>query len=154
MIYQIMTFKKNVERENKLLSHWRLGATVKKASLLSGVPEGSISHYYRRFNRDKKKYLKIVNGKFQEPPRTSPNKALASNLNFTQVLSDLIPMIQEKEYGKARDYLQFVLLLEEFTKKHQYILDNIDPKVKTELINKMKSEIINFYFQKNLMNPK
>jgi hypothetical protein len=149
-----MTFKKNVERENKLLAHWRIGATVKKASLLSGVPEGSVSYYYRRFNRDKEKYLRIVQGKFQEPPRTNPNKALASNLNFTQVLSDLFPMIQEKEYGKARDYLQFVLLLEEFTKKHQYILDNIDSKIKPELINKMNSEIINFYFQKNLMNPK
>jgi hypothetical protein len=50
-----MTFTRNKEREKILLNCWETGKTVKVASALSGIPEGSVSHYYRRFNRDKER---------------------------------------------------------------------------------------------------
>lgn len=145
-----MTFRRNIEREDTLLSHWRLGRTVKTASLLSGIPEGSVGYYYRRFNNNKKEYLKIVNGKFQDPPRTRPSVAREANLYFTKVMSDLNPMLKDKKFSEARDYLQFILLFGEFMKKHQRILDNIDPKKKEELLQLMGKDIINFYLLKNI----
>jgi len=80
-----MPFRRNIGRERTLLRHWRRGDTVKVASLLTGIPEGSISHYYARFNRNPEKYQKIANNPHNDPPYSHPSDvaiALLAGMKF------------------------------------------------------------------------
>jgi hypothetical protein len=129
-----MPFRKNLEREITLLGHWRWGHTVKKASFLTGVPEGSISHYYARFNKDKDKYLRIAETKCQEPPRTSPEEAALGALGFANVSKNVMKLVTKGEFAKARDYLEVILLVQDLWKRMSPTFLNYDPSKWDEVL--------------------
>ena len=122
-----MPFRKNVERENALLKHWHQGDTVKIASTLTGVPEGTVSHYYARFNRKRDVYRKVSEKGNQEPPRTSPFNAATASVFLTSVQSNVNELVGKGDYAKARDYLQTILLLQDLVKRMLPIAQNLDP---------------------------
>lgn len=132
-----MTFKKNVERERALLEHWRMGYKVKVASLLSGIPEGSVSHYYARFNRNKDKYHRVSEGGVQEPPKSTPFEIALTGLFITQVFNKLRGLIYAENYKKVCEYLQSILLICDFVKRFQPILQNADPSQEDEVLKNM-----------------
>ena len=122
-----MPFRKNVERENALLKHWHQGDTVKIASTLTGVPEGTVSHYYARFNRKRDVYRKVSEKGNQEPPRTRPFDAAFAAVAFTKVQSNVYRLVEAGDYARARDYLQTILLLQDLAKRVLPIAHNLDP---------------------------
>ncbi len=132
-----MPFRKNVQRKDILLSHWRQGHTVKTASLLTRIPEGSISHYYARFNRNKDKYLKLTEHGYQEPPRSTPFEVAITSLAKTNILKNVTQCVKNGDYAQARDILQMCLLLMDFEKRLTPIIQNIDPEKMGEVLKNM-----------------
>jgi len=126
-------FRKNVQRESMLFGYWGSGHTVKETAILSDVPEGTISHYFSRFNRDKGK-MKQRDGAFQEPPRSSPSDVAMASLIYVNVLRHVGELVREGKYSDARDYLQLMLLLMDFNKKILPQIQNYDPKEYLEII--------------------
>ena len=92
-----MPFRKNVQRENVLLSHWQRGDTVETTSLLTGVPKGSISHYYARFNKNKEIYRKVVDNEYQDPPRSSPFEVAAAALSLPNIVKNVTWLVKKGE---------------------------------------------------------
>ena len=117
-----------------LLKHWRFGDTVKAASTLTSIPEGTVSHYYARFNRKKDLYRKVSKNDYQEPPRTSPFDVASASLFLTEVTTKVYKLFKAGDYAKARDYLQAILLLQDLTKRLDPILQRADPKRQKEAI--------------------
>ena len=132
-----MPFRKNFERENCLLSLWQQGETVKKASLLTNIPEGTISKYYARFNRDKDKYHKIAENGYQKPPKTSPFNAALLGVAYTNILKNVRQFVETGDYAKARDYLQVILLLQDVGNRLFPIMQNFDPEKFNEVIQSL-----------------
>ena len=132
-----MPFRKNVQREDILLSHWRQGHTVKNASLLTSIPEGSISHYYARFNRNKDKYLKLTEHGYQEPPRSNPFEVAITALARTNILKNVTQCVKNGDFAQARDILQVCLLLMDLEKRLTPIIQNVDPEKMGEIIENM-----------------
>jgi hypothetical protein len=129
-----MPFKRNIKRENILLSHWRQGDTVKVTSSLTNIPEGTISHYYARFNKNKDKYLKKTGAEFQELPRPSPFGIAAAGLTYNEVRRNTIQLIKSGDYAKARDYLQVMLLFIDFNKRFIPTLQNFNDENSDEVL--------------------
>lgn len=129
-----MPYSRNITREKTLLRYWMIGKTVKEASFLSGVPEGSISHYYARFNRDKEKYRKIFQGKYQERQYSNPESVAIAALSHTKIIQEVGLMVQKGEYGKARDFLEICLLLPKVLKQSEIIMRNYDPNQFKEVL--------------------
>jgi hypothetical protein len=123
-----MPFRKNVERESALLKHWLQGDTVKVASTLTSVPEGTVSHYYARFNKKRDVYRKVSENGYQEPPRTSPFDAALAAVSYNNVYSRVKELVEAGNYASARDYLQTILLLQDLAKRVLPMAGNIDPK--------------------------
>ena len=121
-----MTFIRNLEREKKLLERWRYGNTIKKAALLTNIPEGTISHYFKRYNKNPEKYKKIIENKYQDLPKADTQEAIQSNFNRRIVLDMISPLIQKGDFAKVRDFLQMFELIERYEKKHISILQNVD----------------------------
>jgi len=67
----------NIERNEKLYRYWKEGKTIREAALLSGVPEGTVSYYWRKFNRAAQRGRPIVIGKSENEDRVPEN---ASNI--------------------------------------------------------------------------
>jgi hypothetical protein len=132
-----MPFRKNVERENTLLKHWHQGETVKVASLFTGIPEGTVSHYYARFSRKRDVYGKKSEKGYQEPPRTSPLDAAFANVSFANAYSIVNQLVGAGDYARARDYLQTILLLHDLEKLMLPIAQNVDPKKSNEVLQYM-----------------
>ena len=51
-----LVYRKNPEREAILLGCWYEGLAGRKAAIATGIPEGSVSRYYARFNKNPEKY--------------------------------------------------------------------------------------------------
>jgi hypothetical protein len=132
-----MPFRRNIERENKLLGLWQFGDTVKCASQLTGIPEGTVSHYYAKFNRKRDKYLKLSKEVSQEPPRSSPFDVALAAFLYTDVLKKTTQLIQTEEYTKARDYLQAIMLLQDFSKRMSPLMQNLDPNKVNESLQSL-----------------
>jgi len=126
-------FRKNVERESTLFKFWSSGHTVKETALLSGVPEGTISHYFSRFNRDKGK-LNLGRDAYKEPPRSSPWDVAAAATIYTNVMNNVNQLMMSGDYSKARDFLQVYLLVMDFDKRMRPIIQNTDPEKYSEVI--------------------
>ena len=123
-----MPFKRNIERDNLLLGHWRQGNTVKVASLLTGIPEGTISYYYARFNRNKHAYLKPSGNGYQEPPRSNPFDVAAAAFTSAEIVKTVAALLRTGDYARARDYLQAILLFLDLGRRLTPIVQNLDPK--------------------------
>ena len=134
-----MPFRRNIERDNILLGHWQRGDTVKIASLFTGIPEGTVSHYYSKFNRNKQAYIKLSESGRQEPPRSSPIDAAAAALFLTTATKTVANFLKVGEYAKARDYLQVILLLMDLNMRLAPIMQNVDPKKMKEIFQNMIS---------------
>ena len=132
-----MPFRKNVQRENVLLSHWQRGDTVETTSLLTGVPKGSISHYYARFNKNKEIYRKVVDNEYQEPPRSSPFEVAATVLARTNIFKNVTQCIKNGDFAQARDILQVCLLLMDLEKRLIPIIQNVDPEKMDDVLKNM-----------------
>ena len=78
-----MPFRKNFKREKILLEYWKQGKTVKTSAILSGIPEGTISHYFARFNKNVDKYHLLAK-RSQSPPTTSPEEAAVASYIVTE----------------------------------------------------------------------
>ena len=125
-----MTFRKNVQRESILFRHWSEGYTVKETAILTSVPEGTVSHYFSRFNRDKKRPARHG----VEPPRSSPFDVALTSVVYAKVIENVNQLMSNGEYSKARDYLQTWLLLLDFNKRMIPIMQNVDPEKDSEVI--------------------
>lgn len=123
-----MPYRKNLQREETLLKHWRFGDTVKAASTSTDIPEGTVSHYYARFNRKKDMYRIVSEKGSQEPPRTSPLEAAQASLFLTTVISKANQLMGAGEYTKARDFVHTILLLQDLVKRLLPMIQNLDPK--------------------------
>lgn len=128
-----MPFRKNTHRENTLLHYWRMDYTVERAAHVSGIPKGSVSHYYARFNRDKERYSRQVAGQFQDPPRSSPEDVALASWLYPKIDETVNPMLEAGEYGKARDFLEVLLLGAKVRQKFFSIIQNYDPKQSEEI---------------------
>ena len=128
-----MPFKKNIEREELLLSYWNYGQTVKETSLITGIPAGSISHYFARFNKKKNEYRekKIFS---QEPPRPSSQYVAQMTLLYTRVFQDVGRCIKNDDFQKARDILQTQLLWMEWHNKMSTVIQAADPEKWIEVL--------------------
>ncbi len=113
-----MTFKRNHEREKTILSHFRLGTTVSITAILTRIPRSTVGYYYARFNKDPEKYKKVIGGKFQEPFKSDIRAAVLIGIDWMERKAVVEPLIQNGKYVEARDYLQMVLLYNEFNEKY------------------------------------
>jgi transposase len=52
--------KRNPEREASLLDEWKKGTPAREAARMTGVPEGTVYYYWRRFNRDPEKANRLA----------------------------------------------------------------------------------------------
>jgi hypothetical protein len=52
--------RKNLARERTLLSYWVNAESVRVTAEKTGIPEGSVSRYFARFNKDPEKYHRQV----------------------------------------------------------------------------------------------
>jgi hypothetical protein len=129
-----MPYRKNSQREETLLKHWRSGDTVKVASTLTSIPEGTVSHYYARFNRRKDMYRKVSENGYQEPQRPSPFEAASAGVFLTNVNLKVNQLFESGDYAKARDYLQAILLHHDLIKRLLPIVQGADPKKKEETL--------------------
>ena len=131
-----MPFKKNIERENILINYWRQGNTVKHTSLLTGIPEGTISHYFARFNKKKDKYKIPKNGS-QEPPRSSPFDFTIAYFTLERISKKVQTFFETGDYAGACDYLQAIMLLQDVRKRFLPIIKNSDLKTVDEAFQKI-----------------
>ncbi len=128
-----MTFRKNFKREKTLLRHWMKGDTVREAAEDSGIPEGTISHYYARFNRNKKKYQREYDGEYQEPPKADPIFVASIMRSWANVHKTVIRLTGSGEYSKARDYLQMLHLFIDLETKYRS-KSGFDRKIFNEML--------------------
>jgi hypothetical protein len=92
---------------------------------MTGIPAGSISHYFSRFNKNPRFYRE--NAGTQDPPRSSVQDHVTAVLLHYNVLKKVSQHIMDDEFDKARDVLLFVLLFMEFEKRVTPIIKNADP---------------------------
>ena len=52
--------KRNPEREANLLDEWKKGTPAREAARITGVPEGTVYYYWKRFNRDPEKANRLA----------------------------------------------------------------------------------------------
>jgi transposase len=52
--------KKNPEREASLIDEWKKGTPAREAARITGVPEGTVYYYWKRFNRDPEKANRLA----------------------------------------------------------------------------------------------
>lgn len=113
-----MTLPENPDRENILLSLWKQKFTVENASLESGIPKGSISYYYKRFNKDPEEYRK----RFVKIVITQNNSFLIRSLKATKdwnyIIIKLEELIGKGDYAKANEFLKFTKLFDEIQARH------------------------------------
>jgi hypothetical protein len=129
-----MTFKKNVPREKQILYYWRLGNTIEKTSLVTGIPAGSIGYYFKKFNKDPEKYQKVVDGEFQDAPKSSPSKIAQAMFIWSTVLKKVATMVGQGKYGEARDFLECTLLFDDLYKRLLPTLNDYDNKEFAEVV--------------------
>jgi len=127
-----LTFKKNLWRETTLLGYWNLGYTVKDTALITGIPAGSISHYFARFNKNPLLYREKAGT--QDPPRTSTPDLVNASILYSNVNTKVAQFIKNEEFEKARDLLLTVLLQMEFAKRVTPFIKNADPNKLDEFI--------------------
>ena len=56
-----MVFPKNPERESILLSHWKQGTNNRYTAQKTGIPEGTVSRYFAKFNKHPERYSRESN---------------------------------------------------------------------------------------------
>jgi hypothetical protein len=118
--------------------------------MLTGIPEGSISHYYARFNRDPEKYQKIEDSSYQEPPRSHPQYVAMMALGLSNTLTNATFLIQRGELAKARDYLQAILLAHDLVKRVEPTLNNVDRKDMMKVMQHLTALVKQFYGDKKI----
>lgn len=127
-----MVFRKNTQREDILFFHWKMGHTVKETSLLTGIPQGTISHYFARFSKHKEKFKDTKTGS-QEPTRSTPSQVATSIFSLQEINKQLQMFFKKGEIEKARDYLQILILYQDLTKRFTSIIENWDGKKEEEI---------------------
>ncbi|MFH0748428.1 MAG: hypothetical protein V1915_00685 [Candidatus Bathyarchaeota archaeon] len=132
MIYH-MPFRKNIQRENILLNYWRIGTTVKRTSLLTDIPEGTISHYFARFNKSGDKYRVSKPGS-QEPPRSTPLQAAIAFEVYHNIQKNIRMYTQKGDYQNLYYYLSCYPLIRDLITPLRSILYNLDPNRFDEFI--------------------
>ena len=103
-----------------------MGYTIKDTASLTGIPAGSISHYFARFNKNKNEFRERAISN-QEPPRSSTQEVIGATFTLTTIDQKVTELIEKEDYAKARDFLQAVLLWIELRKKYGAIIRNADP---------------------------
>ena len=68
-LYHIPVVRKNPQREELLLRYWRLGATGRETASRTGIPEGSVSRYFARFNKHPEKHNRLAVSGEPSPPK-------------------------------------------------------------------------------------
>jgi hypothetical protein len=121
-----LPFRKNIEREDTLRKHWIRGKTVEAAALLTGIPKGSVSHYYARFNRRRERERVRRRFSGQEPPRSTPTQVAAAAMAFTKMNEVVLSLAQKGDFAKARDSLEMLKRWFELEERFSHIIGNID----------------------------
>lgn len=121
-----MTYKKNIEKTDRLLHFWRLGNTVSHTAIITRIPSSTVGYYFCKFNKQPDKYKKIVNGKFQEPLKKDIRSAALISIDWMERKAIVDPLIRQGKYIEARDYLQMVLLYNDFNEKYFRQISNVD----------------------------
>ena len=135
-----MPYRRNLDRETTLLSHWRMGRTVKTASTLTGIPEGSTGYYYARFNKRKDLYKNLKPG-MQEPPRSTPSNVASAALSLTEITNEVRELCMTGDFAKARDFLQMILLYIDLERQLSTVVQNQDPERMTETLQHMMATV-------------
>jgi hypothetical protein len=111
-----------------------MGRTVKEAALLTGIPAGSISHYYARFNKDREKYRRIISSRTQTPPYSNAFDVAAAGLSLQYLLKEVANLISKREYGKARDLVELIILMNKVEKTYRSVMVNVNPEEYPDVI--------------------
>lgn len=113
-----MTIPKNIERNNILLTLWQQGFTVEHASLVSGIPGGTVSYYYSRFNSDSQKYKEIILKNVEDQSDSFISRWSKAKVDWLFIVDILEKLIGEGDYAKANEFLKFTKSFDEIQAKH------------------------------------
>ncbi len=108
--------KKNEPRERLILSEWMKGRTGREVAELLRLPEGSVSGYFRRYNKDPVKYHRLAQQTLQEVPSILfdlPNKVIELRKSL-DVIKGYDRLIESGKYHQGKAFLEAEKLKEEF----------------------------------------
>jgi len=117
-----------------------------KSFITAGIPEGSISHYYSIFNKNRLRYKRMVPRNYQNSPRVEASRAANEAFSLVMLTKILMDYVKAGEIGKAKDFLQLVMLYDEFSKKKLSIINQVDPVEYHREMNKLTKTLFQYLF--------
>jgi hypothetical protein len=100
--------KKNPEREATLLDEWKKGTPAREAARITGVPEGTVYYYYKRFNRDPEKANRLAAGLMPRRKLSDADILMQTikALSTEEVQAKFDNLVKEGKYEQAEQYIR------------------------------------------------
>ncbi|MCP8323098.1 MAG: hypothetical protein L6N96_02820, partial [Candidatus Methylarchaceae archaeon HK02M2] len=107
---------------------WVTGKTIRVTSEETGIPEGTVAYYYKKFNKNPNKNV-IDYKTLSEDSEKSPSfrSQVLSAFQMKNVKDTYFDLIKEKKYHQAKAYLESVVLFHKIMS--QLGADLRDPKI-------------------------
>ena len=157
-----MSYPRNPQREEMLINQYIMGHTIKQASIITGIPAGTISYYFKKFKKSQEYYSMRRNA--QTPPRYREysenivNKIVKAQFNLHFWYSAVGPLIGDGKYTEARNFLESMKILDDYEIKLNQLIRSATPEER-EMVSKKQGEAIRElvetmgYFQRTTTRP-
>lgn len=108
--------KQNPQREATLLEYWKKGTGAREAASKTGIPEGSVFGYYRKFNKNPQRYHREAE-RLKPPSRVKNQDLLKQLTNWKEGLAVKERhdrLMKEGRYIQAKYALEAQMLFERY----------------------------------------
>lgn len=132
--------KKNIHREGLILVEWINGKTIREAAESKGVPEGTVSGYYRKFNRNPERYHRRAKEVSEKRGSSLNSPAQLSRATEAQVILGVYySLIVKGKYHQAKAFLEAEQLREKYIQSRisgvsPFVWYSMDPQKNVTLI--------------------
>lgn len=107
--------RKNIRHEGLILVEWINGKTIREAAESKGVPEGTVSGYYRNFNRNPERYHRRAKEVSERRGSILNSPAQLSRATEGQILLRVYySLIGKGKYHQAKAFLEAEQLREKY----------------------------------------
>lgn len=153
--------KKNPEREASLLDEWKKGTPAREAARITGVPEGTVYYYWKKFNRDPEKANRLA-------ASLKPNRKLSDWDIFLQsvkvrsayeVQAKFDILMKEGKFDQAEQYIRAQREAERYRNEHRQDANSFialyfaDPERNAHLILEAMRELVQRETDKGVAFP-
>jgi transposase len=142
--------KKNPEREASLLDEWKKGTPAREAARITGVPEGTVYYYWKRFNRDPEKANRLA-ASLKPSRKLSDLDILLQSVKVQsayEVQARFDSLLKEGKFEQAEHYIRAQREAERYQNEHKQDVSSIiafylaDPERNAHLVLDVAREMI------------